>query len=107
MKWVTQVMEEAETKRVKDRINNFNRNIMENGVPRRMRLDLATPAELAIYNAMQEVEKLPADERLTKAVVLLGQAKEWVADYVDNDNSCIARDVFVAPSDGNGNVKAD
>jgi hypothetical protein len=50
---------------------------------RRHRLDLNQPAELAIYNAMQEVEKMPADERLTKAVTLLSEAKNLVADYID------------------------
>lgn len=83
MKWVTQVMEEAETKRVKDRINNFNRNIMGNGVPRRMRLDLVTPAEKAIFNATQEVEKVGADTRLTKVTTLLNEARVLLADYVD------------------------
>lgn len=51
--------------------------------PRRSRLDLCTPAELAIYNAMTEVEKVGADVRLTEAVILLSQAKDKVADYID------------------------
>lgn len=42
-----------------------------------------TPAEKAIYNAMQEVEAMPADERLTDAVELLQEAHNKVADYVD------------------------
>ena len=54
-----------------------------NKVPRRMRIDLLTPVEKAIYDAMQEVEKLPADIRLTDAVNLLSQAKDKVSDYVD------------------------
>lgn len=54
-----------------------------NDIPRRARLDLCTPAELAIYAAMQAVEALPADVRLTEAVVLLQTARERVADYVD------------------------
>lgn len=52
-------------------------------VPRRFRLDLNTPAELAIRAAVDAVEALPADVRLTDAVVLLGQARERVADFVD------------------------
>lgn len=52
-------------------------------IPRRNRLDLNTPAELAIYNAMQEVEKAGADLRLTEAVNLLDKARNLVADYVD------------------------
>jgi hypothetical protein len=51
--------------------------------PRRIRLDLNEPAELAIYNAMTEVEKLPGDVRLTHAVIKLGEAKNLVADYID------------------------
>ena len=43
-----------------------------------------TPAELKIYEAMQAVEALPPDERLTEAVVLLGKARDRVADYVDD-----------------------
>ncbi len=55
-------------------------------IPRRNRLDQMTPAELAIYNAMQEVEKAGADVRLTEAVILLGKAKDKVADFVDGKN---------------------
>lgn len=53
------------------------------GVPRRNCLNLLTPAEKAIYDAMQEVEKMDADVRLTEAVVLLEQAQNKVADYID------------------------
>jgi hypothetical protein len=55
----------------------------DNDFPRRNRLDLNEPVELAIYNAMQEVEKLPADERLTRAVTLLSEARNLVADFID------------------------
>lgn len=51
---------------------------------RRNRIDLMSPAEKAIYDAMQEVEKMPADVRLTDAVELLQQAKNKVSDYVDD-----------------------
>lgn len=54
--------------------------------PRRNRLDQMTPAELAIYNAIQEVEKAGADVRLTDAVVLLSKAKDKVSDFVDGKN---------------------
>lgn len=56
---------------------------MDNEIPRRKRLDLNVPAEKAIYDAMQEVEKLPADVRLTEAVILLTKAKDLVSDFVD------------------------
>lgn len=32
---------------------------------------------------MQEVEKLPADVKLTEAVTLLAKAKDLVSDFVD------------------------
>lgn len=57
-----------------------------NTIPRRNRIDLNTPAELAIRNAIHEVEKLPADERLTKVVINLIEAKKLVADYIDEMN---------------------
>ena len=62
---------------------NKNNNMPENSFPRRSRLDLMTPAEKAIYDAMQEVEKAGADVRLTDAINLLSQARDKVADYVD------------------------
>lgn len=55
---------------------------MEN-FPRRSRLDLNTPAELSIHKAITEVENVGADERLTKAVILLGEAKDFLSNYVD------------------------
>lgn len=36
---------------------------------------------------MQEVEKLPADIRLTNAINLLSKAKEFISDFVDNKES--------------------
>jgi len=57
---------------------------MMNDVPRRNRLDKNVPAELAIYEAMQVVERMDADVRLTDAVILLGAARECVADFIDN-----------------------
>lgn len=57
----------------------------ENGVPRRCRIDLYTPAEHAIREAMLAVEAAGAHPLLTDAVVLLAQAKAKVADYVELD----------------------
>lgn len=42
-----------------------------------------TPAETAITDAMAAVEAMPPDLRLTDAVVLLQQARDKVADFVD------------------------
>lgn len=50
---------------------------------RRICVDRLTPAELAIRAAVEAVEALPGDVRLTDAVALLGKARESVADYVD------------------------
>lgn len=54
-----------------------------NNISRRHRLDLMEPAELAIVNAVGEVEKMPADVRLTNAVILLEKARNLVADFID------------------------
>ena len=50
---------------------------------RRHRDDQRTPAELAIGQAMEAVEGAGAHPLLTDAVVLLGQARDRVADFVD------------------------
>lgn len=56
---------------------------MEN-ITRRNKLYLNIPAELAIWNAMQEIEKLPPDVRLTNACNKLQEAKELVSDFIDD-----------------------
>lgn len=55
----------------------------EQDVPRRRQMNLWTPAERAIYDAMQAVERAGASPQLTTAVVHLGAAFELVADHVD------------------------
>jgi hypothetical protein len=52
-------------------------------LPRRIRMDLWTPAERAIHDALQEVEKAGAHPLLTKATMLLSDAQRAVADFVD------------------------
>jgi hypothetical protein len=52
-------------------------------IPRRNRMDLMQPAELAIIAAMNAVEEMAEDTRLTEAVILLSQAREKVADFID------------------------
>ncbi len=59
---------------------------------RRNRLDLNTLAEKSIYDAIQEVEKVGADVRLTEAVILLSKARDLVADFIDNIE--IKKDIF-------------
>jgi hypothetical protein len=53
------------------------------GIPRRCRLDLLTPVELIIRSTIDAVEHLGADVRLTDAVVLLSQAGDKVADFIE------------------------
>jgi hypothetical protein len=53
-------------------------------IPRRIQLEKLTQAELAIRAAVIAVEKMGCDTRLTRAVVLLGEAKDQVADFVDD-----------------------
>jgi hypothetical protein len=55
----------------------------EDGIPRRADVTLNAPAEIAIRAAIYTVELLGADPLLTEAVVLLGQAKDKVSDYLD------------------------
>jgi hypothetical protein len=55
----------------------------ENGFPRRNRVDLHTPAELAIRAAILAVEECGAHLLLTDAVNFLGKAKDCVADFVE------------------------
>lgn len=52
-------------------------------IPRRAHLDRYTSGETAIAKAIEAVEAMGADERLTRAVVLLVEAKDRVADFVD------------------------
>jgi hypothetical protein len=57
--------------------------ISDNDFPRRARLDKFCPAERAIWDAVGAVEAMPADLRLTDAVILLQAARDSVADFVD------------------------
>ncbi len=54
-----------------------------NTIPRRAYLEKLTVEELAIYNLVQEIEKLGAHPLLTDVVVLLGQAKDKLSDWVE------------------------
>ena len=84
----------AEVKKLLNQVSNdeitfsrmvelLNEKKSENKIPRRIRLDLMTKVELAISNAMDEVEKMDADERLTTAGLKLQEAKDLVSDFVD------------------------
>jgi hypothetical protein len=64
------------------RLLNNTKNVNE--IPRRNQMDLYTPAELAIYRAIEEVERAGADIRLTDASIKLQEAQSLVADFVDS-----------------------
>jgi len=51
---------------------------------RRADINRMTPAELKIHEAIVEVEKLGADERLTDAVVSLSDAQKKVSEFIDD-----------------------
>ena len=61
-------------------------------IPRKIRLDLATPPEVAIRAAMTAVEAMSADVRLTNAGHALGKALELVSDYVDEQMGTVSMD---------------
>lgn len=65
--------------------------------PRRCYLHKMTPAELAIFEAIQAVEKLPPDVRLTEAVVFLSKATDRVADFVDGINNMPSSELLPDP----------
>jgi hypothetical protein len=56
---------------------------MVDGFPRRNRVDLATPAEKAIRDAIAAVEDAGASTALTESVTLLGRALDRLADHVE------------------------
>ncbi len=59
-------------------------NLMIDGIPRRNRMDHWSPGETAIWELKQKVEHLGAHPLLTDVVVLLGQAQERLADWVEH-----------------------
>ena len=58
---------------------------MSKNIPRRIRLDLMTPTERAITDIIRMIEALPPDVRLTQAQNKLAEARELVADFVDQE----------------------
>lgn len=50
---------------------------------RRNDVNQMIPAENRILDAQYAVEDLPGDERLTEAGILLGKARDLVADWVE------------------------
>ncbi len=58
-----------------------------NGILRRNRIDLLTPSESLIFAAQQSVEVTGCHPLLTEAAILLRQARDKVADYIDQEQS--------------------
>jgi hypothetical protein len=59
-------------------------------ISRRVRLDLMTAEERAIFNLVGEIEKLGAHPLLTDVVVLLSEARNKLADWVDLTTNKVA-----------------
>lgn len=77
----------------------------ENGFPRRNRVDLLTPAESVIRQAMLAVEDMPAHPLLTDAVTLIEQAKNKVADFVELSGQQQTVAESASDLDENGRIK--
>lgn len=71
-------------------------------IPRRIDINRYWPAEQAIREAIQEIEKMGCDTKLTDAVVLLGQAKDKVADFIDEQIEKEAKKQFMNEEQLNG-----
>ena len=56
---------------------------MTKGMPRRCDNNLLTEQEKAISKAIEMIERMGADEKLTNAIVMLNNAQELLSDYVD------------------------
>jgi hypothetical protein len=61
------------------------------GILTRFDLQWMTPAERAITDAMHAVEKAGASAALTAAVNLLSQARDRVADHVEDPGRLVPR----------------
>lgn len=51
--------------------------------PRRCYLEKMTPEERGIHDMIKKVENLGCDVRLTETIILLGQARDKLSDFVD------------------------
>jgi hypothetical protein len=55
--------------------------LVEDGIPRRSRIDLYTTTEKILANSIEAIENLGADPLLTEAISLVQLAKNKVSDY--------------------------
>lgn len=73
---------------------NGRKKLRDDGFPTRADILHWTDAEHAIASAIQVVEKLGADVKLTEAVTLLSSAQDKVADFVESlpsENTTVRR----------------
>jgi hypothetical protein len=71
--------------------------IYVNEIPKRNRIDLGTPAENAIRTAKEAVESAGCDERITRSLGFLSMAQNLVADFVDDVEPPICRQLVFGP----------
>jgi len=83
MRLVEPPMKGEQMRTLEDRMQAQALREINEQIPRRARLDVNTPAELAIRDAICAVEDAGCHQLLTEAVNLLQDAREKVADYVD------------------------
>ena len=57
---------------------------------RQARIDLSTPIEQKLRAALRAIEEGPADERMTRASILVSEALENVGDYIDEQLRALA-----------------
>lgn len=53
-------------------------------ISRRCFIEKLTKEEYEIWRCIQQIEKLPADVRLTECINMLQQAKDKLGDYIDD-----------------------
>lgn len=58
---------------------------MDEPIPRRCYLERNTPEELSIRECIEQVEKLGAHPLLTDTVSLLGDARNKLGDWIDQE----------------------
>jgi len=65
--------------------------LLVNGFPRRKRIDLTMPVELALRSAVEKIESIGCDPLLTKAIIKVEEARELVAYYIERERETMPR----------------
>lgn len=76
---------------------NYKPGPLENDRRRRITLDRMHPVERKLYDLIQEVEKMGADENLTASIIFLGKAKDSLSDFIDARGPVIISDSCSGP----------